>query len=331
MPQLVPMLVTLVAALLLAAALTLLYMRVMKDRRFVAQENHRSMHKGEVAVGGGWPLLAAALLLAVLLWPVGRHHAVLLPALATLAVVSWWDDIGTLSPGPRLAVHAAAALLCLWWLPSDALILHGWLPLWLDRVVAFLALVWWINLYNFMDGIDGIAGTETASIAIGYVAVTLAAGTASPLLGLALATAGAALGFLVWNWHPARIFMGDVGAIPLGFLMGWLLFDLAVHHSLAAAVILPLYYATDATLTLAGRIARGERPWEPHRSHAYQRAARGLGSHSAVVKRIALCNLGLIGAAVLALSQPLAGLAIAIAAVGALMFSLERAARGASH
>jgi UDP-N-acetylmuramyl pentapeptide phosphotransferase/UDP-N-acetylglucosamine-1-phosphate transferase len=320
---------TLLAALLLAAALTRLYMRLIKDRRFVAQESHRSMHKGEVAVGGGWPLLTAALLVSVLLWPLGAAHSVLIPALATLAVISWWDDIGTLSPGPRLAVHSAAAALCLWWLPAGVLVLQGWLPLWLDRAVAFLALVWWINLYNFMDGIDGIAGTETASIALGYVAVTLAAGAASPLLGLALATAGASLGFLFSNWHPARIFMGDVGAIPLGFLTGWLLFDLAVHHSLAAAVILPLYYATDATLTLVKRIAHGERPWEPHRSHAYQRAARGLGSHAAVVKRIVLCNLVLIAAAVLSLTQPLAGVAIAVAAVAALMLSLEHAAREA--
>lgn len=330
MPQLIPMLATPAAAFLLAAALTPLYMRAIRNRRFVAEENHRSMHKGEVAVGGGWPLLAAALTAATLLWPLTVTHAVLLPALAVLAVVSWWDDIGTLSPATRIVVHAAAALLLLWWLPSGALVLGGWLPLWLDRAVSFLALVWFINLYNFMDGIDGIAGVETASIALGYVAVALAAGATPPLTGLALAAAGAALGFLVWNWHPARIFMGDVGAIPLGFLIAWLLFDLAVHHSLAAAVILPLYYATDATLTLAKRIARGEKPWEPHRSHAYQRAGRGLGSHAAVVKRIALCNLVLIAAAVLALSRPLAGLILAVAAVAVLMLSLEHAARRAA-
>lgn len=324
-----PSLATLLAAFLLAAALTPLYMRLIRDKRVVAEENHRSMHKGEVAVGGGWPLLVSALVIASLAWPLLPVHRVLLPALALLAILSWWDDISVLSPLYRLAVHAVAAIACLWSLPADALVFQGWLPFWLDRLVAGIALVWFVNLYNFMDGIDGIAGVETVAIATGYVVVTLAAGGTSPLHGLAVAVIGATLGFLVWNWHPARIFLGDVGAIPLGFLTGWLMLDLAVKHSLAAALILPLYYATDATLTLLGRVARGEKPWEPHRSHAYQRAARGLGSHAAVVKRIAVCNGVLIGAGLLALSQPIAALVLAMIAVAILMLALEHAGRNA--
>lgn len=329
MPPLLPSLATLLAAFLLAAALTPLYMRLIRNKRFVAMENHRTMHKGAVAIGGGWALLVAALTVTVLLWPLAPPQHVLLPVMIALALISWWDDISALSPASRLAVHIGAAAACLWSLPSDALVLQGWLPFWLDRLVCGLALVWFINLYNFMDGIDGIAGVETITIAAGYLLVGLAAGTPSPLDGLTLAVIGATAGFLVWNWHPARIFLGDVGAIPLGFLAGWLLFDLAIRHSLTAAVILPLYYATDATLTLARRVGRGEKPWEPHREHAYQRAARGLGSHAAVVKRIAVCNAVLIGAAMLALSDPLPALVLAIAAVTALLVSLERAARGA--
>lgn len=320
---------TIACALALAAIATPLYMRAIRDRRLVAEENHRTMHKGAVAIGGGWPLLGAALTIALLAWPLPPAGYVVLPAMIALAIVSWRDDVSTLSPAIRLPVHIAAAAVCMWSLPPDALVLQGYLPLWLDRLVGGLALVWFINLYNFMDGIDGIAGVETVTIAAGYLLVTLAAGTQAPLHGLVAAVIGATLGFLVYNWHRARIFMGDVGAIPLGFLMGWLLFDLAVTHSLAAALILPLYYATDATLTLAKRIARGEKPWEPHRSHAYQRAARGLGSHSAVVLRIALCNLVLVGAAVLALSQPVTALGIAGLAVAALIASLEHAARDA--
>ena len=183
-----------------------------------------------------------------------------------------------------------------------------------------------MNLYNFMDGIDGIAAVETVTIAAGYLAVTAGGGTPSPFEGLALAIAGATLGFLVWNWAPARIFLGDVGSVPLGFLTGALMLDLAVRTSLAAALILPLYFAADATLTLATRLARGEKPWEPHRDHAYQRAARGLSSHAAVTTQVLIVNSLLVIVAVLALSAPVPAFLLAAVLVGALLANLERSA-----
>jgi UDP-N-acetylmuramyl pentapeptide phosphotransferase/UDP-N-acetylglucosamine-1-phosphate transferase len=139
---------------------------------------------------------------------------------------------------------------------------------------------------------------------------------------------GAAGGFLIWNWHRARIFLGDVGSIPIGVLCGALLVDLAVTQSLAAAVILPLYYLADATFTLAKRWLRGEKIWQAHRTHTYQRAALAAGSHSAIVLRIAACNGALIGCALLALSAPALALMLASAAVALLMWHLETIAAG---
>ena len=106
---------------------------------------------------------------------------------------------------------------------------------------------------------------------------------------------GAAIGFLVWNWSPARIFLGDVGSVPLGYVLGFLLLDLAIRGWWKIALILPLYFLADATITLARRLLRGERVWQAHREHFYQQAVRrGLG-HAAVVKRVIAADLMLIG------------------------------------
>ena len=234
-------LLTLLAAGLLSVVLTRAFLAYMQGRQIVAEENHRSMHKGRIPVGAGWPLLVSALIAALALWPFAGVHSVLLPAIAALAIVSWADDVNALAPSVRFLVHIAAAVAAVYALPSDALIFSGLLPFALDRLVAGVALVWFVNLTNFMDGIDGITGIEAITVAGGYGLVRLALGPAGDdaLIGLAIAITGAALGFLVWNWHPARIFMGDVGAVPLGFIMGWLMLDLAVRGHLAAALILP--------------------------------------------------------------------------------------------
>ena len=318
---------TAAAAFGLSALLTFLFVRWSDERQFVAEENHRSMHKGKVPVGGGLPLLTAAILTSFLIWPRNDMHSLIALCLSVLVLVSWADDRKALNPFVRLAVHMMAATGAVLLLPGDALVFQGWMPFVLDRLLAALALGWFINLYNFMDGIDGIAGAETAALAAGYAAITFVGGPeAAPLYGLAVAILGATLGFLIWNWSPARIFMGDVGSVPLGFLTGAMMLDLAIRHSLAAALILPLYFVSDATITLVRRLLTGAKPWEAHRTHFYQRAALGLGSHGAVVLRVTACNAALLIAAVLALTAPVLALALAFGAVGALLVNLERAA-----
>lgn len=319
-------LITVVLAFVLATALTVLFLRWVAARQIVALENHRTMHAGAVPTGGGLPLLAAAGLVAVALWPVASGMWLLLGAGALLAAVSWADDVSGVTPALRLAIHLAAAALAVASLPGDALIFQGALPFVLDRLVAGLALAWFMNLYNFMDGIDGLAGVETVSLVAGYLAVTAAAGAEHPFEGLALALAGATAGFLVWNWAPARLFLGDVGSVPLGFFTGVLMLDLAVRASLAAALILPLYFFADATITLGARLLRGEKPWEPHRDHFYQRAARGLASHSAVSTRVLAANVLLAATAVLALWAPFVAVLIAVVIVAKLLYALDFAA-----
>ena len=203
-----------------------------------------------------------------------------------------------------------------------------WLPAWLDKGLAAFLWLWFINLFNFMDGIDGLAGTETVVIALGYFLIVGAAGAGDPTANLALIIAAAAAGYLIWNWHPAKVMMGDAGSIPLGFLLGWLMIDLAARGHGIAAVILPLYFTVDATLTLAGRLARGEKPWLPHRGHFYQRAVLAGSSPAAVVSRITAANLALMLLAVLSVRYPAPALGGAVAVVGALIAHLAQLARG---
>jgi UDP-N-acetylmuramyl pentapeptide phosphotransferase/UDP-N-acetylglucosamine-1-phosphate transferase len=190
---------------------------------------------------------------------------------------------------------------------------------------------WFINLYNFMDGIDGITGVETIAIGLGIVAVTRFAGDDSDLALPALALAAGTLGFLRWNWPRASIFLGDVGSVPLGFVTGWLLLVLATRGWFAPALILPLYYLADATVTLLRRIARRERFWQAHRSHFYQRALGANNDHRTVLILIIGGNVALLILALLALAWPWLALAAAVVVAASLLAQLARLSRrGAS-
>jgi UDP-N-acetylmuramyl pentapeptide phosphotransferase/UDP-N-acetylglucosamine-1-phosphate transferase len=317
-----------VLALVLAWSLTGLYRRLMLTYGQLEQPTDRGMHRAPVPSGAGAAIVAAALVLWPVWQPPGSGLDAVLPAtLAALALVSWLDDWHGLSPALRLAIHATAVVLLLAALGPDQRAMPM-LPLALERALMGLAWLWFINLYNFMDGIDGLAGAEGVAVAAGYALVVVAAGLDTPFASLGLILAAATAGYLFWNWHPAKVFMGDTGSIALGFLLGWLMMDLAWRGLWAAAMILPLYFVADATITLLKRVARGEKPWQPHRQHAYQRAVLGGTRPSAVVLRTAIANAALIALALLSIKQPFLALAGATGVVATLLMSLERLARG---
>ncbi len=287
--------------------------------------NSRSSHTEPTPRGGGIVVVAVV---AVALWVIEAgtgaplwRIAVLTASLAALAVVSWLDDRRGAPIALRLAVQIAAVVAGLVAIGLGPLAERTGLPAWLIGIVLALAWMWFVNLYNFMDGIDGITGTETASIGVGLVAlavVTLGSVAGQGLAGLALA--GAAIGFLLWNWHPAKIFLGDVGSVPLGYIVGGLLIQAAVAGQWAPALILPLYYLADATVVLARRALAGERPWQAHKTHFYQRAHQGGLSHGRISLCIAALNAVLIALAVVAgLGWTWLALALAAAAVAALL------------
>ena len=291
----------------------------------------RSSHIRPVPRGGGLALVPLVLFAWVMLAIDGRAPggtSAIAGIAALLALVSWRDDLAHLAFGWRLVAHLAAAAGGVLALPDGALVFQGLLAPALDRAAAALLWVWFINLYNFMDGIDGITCTETIFVGLGIVGVSLlgqADGDAAPQLAL-VAAAGAA-GFLRWNWPPAKIFLGDVGSVPLGFVMGWLLLSLAAKGLWAPAAILPLYYLADSTLTLFTRIARGRRFWQAHREHFYQRALAPDGDHAAVLRLVIGGNIALLALALFAVHWPWIALALASIATASLLAQLARRAR----
>jgi len=309
-------------------ALTALALEWLRRRDVLDRPVQRSSHHTPVPRGGG---LAVVPLLAVgwiALAALGDSPAEAMPVAlvaCALAAFSFIDDLKGLPAAARLIGHFMAAALGVWLLPQGVTVFQGLLPLALDRVAATLLLVWFINLYNFMDGIDGITGVETACIGLGAAWVlTLENGFGDGGAYLALTVLAAAVGFLPWNWHKAGIFLGDAGSVPLGLIVGWLMLLLASKGYWAPALILPLYYLADATITLARRIARGEKFWQAHKSHFYQRAASRDGDHAAVVAVILAGDMTLLALALLAVENPLAGLIPAVAVTAALLFVLAR-------
>jgi UDP-N-acetylmuramyl pentapeptide phosphotransferase/UDP-N-acetylglucosamine-1-phosphate transferase len=280
-----------VATGLLTCLATRVLIPILAHREILDRPNERSSHQVATPRGGGIAVIGSILLAWVVL-----TRAELVPpevfgialGAVLLAAVSWLDDLRGLSPVVRLLAQAAAVAIGVFALPGPQDPFH------LAAIGLFW--IWWINLFNFMDGIDGLAGAEAAAIGTGLLLfASVGAGADPALQALAAAVTGAAVGFLVWNWSPARIFLGDVGSAPLGYILGFLLLDLAARGHWKIALILPLYFLADATITLARRLLRGERVWQAHREHFYQQAVRrGLG-HAAVVKRVIATDLMLVG------------------------------------
>ncbi len=302
---------------------------ILRRRAVLDRPNERSLHLTPTLRGGGIAVTGTVLLAWVTLYETGSSASGIIGitlGAGILAAVSWVDDLRGLSPGVRLVAQAAAVTIGILALPEARGPLEAWLGPALYFAAAGLLWIWWINLFNFMDGIDGLAASEAAAIGGGVLLFTSVGEGRDPVAALlAAAFVGAAIGFLVWNWSPARIFLGDVGSIPLGYLSGFLLLGLAARGYWKIALILPLYFLADATITLCRRLLRGERVWQAHRQHFYQRAVRdGLG-HAGVVRRVVAADLLLIGCGWAAENGwgPVA-LGAAIAIVGTLLVALGR-------
>jgi UDP-N-acetylmuramyl pentapeptide phosphotransferase/UDP-N-acetylglucosamine-1-phosphate transferase len=337
-------LIVFVGTAIAATVTTRLVLIALQRRAILDHPNERSSHALPTPRGGGIAVVAvlvASWALIHHLQPVGEPRLwLVIGGILALAALSWLDDLYSLSAGLRIVCHAVVVAIVLATLPDGSLIFQGILPPLLDRIAAGLLWIWFINLFNFMDGIDGISGVEALSIGLGLAAIAAVSGDLALREDavFAIAVAGTALGFLVWNWHPARLFLGDVGSVPLGFALGWLLLDAAIAGYWAAAIILPLYYLADATITLTRRALRGAKIWQAHREHFYQQAAAQGRSHAAVVCAIAIANLILIGSAIVAEhaegTLKIAALVVAVVAIAILLGDLSgrwRAARKAER
>jgi UDP-N-acetylmuramyl pentapeptide phosphotransferase/UDP-N-acetylglucosamine-1-phosphate transferase len=327
-----------VLAFFLSSAL-LMVLRPWLARYAMARPNARSSHREPTPQGGGIAVVAATLVVAWVAAALssalpqndGVQLLVLIATTALLAVVGAVDDVRSLPAAGRLALQCVAVGALIATLPRESQILPH-VPWWIERAGLFFAGVWFVNLVNFMDGIDWMTVAECVPVSGTLVLLGLA-GTL-PLLPAVVAAAllGAILGFAPFNKPVARLFLGDVGSLPIGLLLGWLLLKLAGAGHVAAAVILPLYYLLDATITLARRIVGGERFWQAHRSHFYQRATDNGFSVPAVVARVALVNLALAALALVSvaahsMTASLIALAASVAIVAWLLLTFSRTKR----
>jgi UDP-N-acetylmuramyl pentapeptide phosphotransferase/UDP-N-acetylglucosamine-1-phosphate transferase len=311
------------SAVLVAAILPLL------KQHALAQPNARSSHRIPTPQGAGIGVMAATVAttgVALAIWASAMTSGVALAlgAALLLAAVGTIDDFRTVPIVPRLMLQAAAVGVMLLAVPADMQV-APFLPLWIERAVLFVAALWFVNLVNFMDGVDWITVAEvvpvTAALAAFGIAGHLSAGPAA----VAAALCGAYLGFAPFNRPVAKVFLGDVGSLPTGLLLAWCLIDLAAHGQAVAALLLPLYYLTDATLTLLRRLMRGEKVWLAHRSHFYQQATDNGFSVLQVVGHVFTLNLVLAVLAAIAIaSAPVAQIVSLAAGLAAVGFVLRR-------
>ena len=274
--------------------------------------NERSSHTAPTPRGGGAAIALVVLALTAVLGVAGLVAASIAVAVIggglMVATVGWLDDRRSVGAGARAAVHFCAAFWVVFWIggvPELTWSGHSVHVGVVGSLLAVLAIVWATNLYNFMDGIDGLASVEAITTGVAG-AFILSLADSYGLASLAAIVAGTAAGFLVWNWMPARIFMGDVGSGFLGFVFG----TLAVASERTSRVpwhvwlMLLLVFAADATATLVRRVARGDAWYAAHRRHAYQRLVQSGLSHAQVVRRVAVLNVLLAGLAVGVFVQP---------------------------
>jgi len=270
----------------------------------------RSSHVRPTPRGGG---LAIAITIALGL-AIGARAGFVTPRLALalggggalVAMVGWIDDRGHVAASVRIVVHSVAAIWALHWTDGLSSFALGSHVVSLGRVgpiIGAFGIVWLINLYNFMDGIDGLSGGNGAIVSA--FGAYLFARSAMPELALVAAiVAGSCTGFLAWNWSPARIFMGDVGSGLLGFVFAVFAIVGERTHAIPLLAWLTLLgvFVVDASLTLARRVARGERFWEGHRHHAYQRLVQHGASHAAVTSAVLGVDCVIGGVVVFALA-----------------------------
>jgi Fuc2NAc and GlcNAc transferase len=262
--------------------------------------NIRSSHESPMPRGGGVAIVFAFFIAACLLKFLGllesRLFSALLVGAGLIALVGFLDDRRHLRASVRFIVHLTAAIWVvtrLGGVSEGALAnwgLHGLLA---GRLVAVLVLVWMTNLFNFMDGLDAIAGCEAVFVSGAGAWLNWREGGTPGLTAAMASLAAACLGFLRWNWPPARIFMGDVGSGFLGFSLGILGLAASQKGILPIEVwaILAGVFIVDATVTLVRRLARGDRWFEAHRTHAYQVLAKRLGRHKPVTLIVMMVNL----------------------------------------
>jgi UDP-N-acetylmuramyl pentapeptide phosphotransferase/UDP-N-acetylglucosamine-1-phosphate transferase len=304
------------------SALIIQILRPILIRHLMAQPNHRSSHKAATPQGAGLAVIASVLVgcaAGILLYLRGsepRLSGVMVAAVG-LMLLGTIDDARPLSVGSRLLGQLLAAIVAVGTLPPDLRLFPELMPAVIEDVLLVIGIMWFVNAVNFLDGLDWMTVAQVVPMTLGII-VLAALGSVPATIGLlAITLLGATLGFAAFNRHPALIFLGDAGSLPIGIILAYMLIVVA-GTNLAAALLLALYTLADPTLTLIRRAARKEPVLSAHRTHFYQRGVTEGLSVPQVTTRIFL--LGLL----------LAALAIATACADSLTADIVCLALGGS-
>jgi len=273
----------------------LFLIRLLAKKNIIDRPNGRSNHVHATPRGGGIGILFSLILGFVYLSQTNEHSLdfMLILMMVFLAVLSFCDDIKSLSPLVRLLAQVVVCWIGISFFFSNNLFFGGFFPKALDHALVTFFWVGFINIFNFMDGINGISFLESLTIFLGIFLLSVLKTDQELYDNVCLLGIAAISGFAILNLR-GKIFLGDVGSIILGFLLGFLLLNLWIKESPFYALVLPLYYFADAGTTLLKRIIKKERIWEAHSKHLYQRAYRGCKSQNKVLWVVAAGNAGYI-------------------------------------
>jgi UDP-N-acetylmuramyl pentapeptide phosphotransferase/UDP-N-acetylglucosamine-1-phosphate transferase len=316
------MAILLAAALL--SALLIIALAPWLARYAMAEPNARSSHKLPTPQGGGIAVIGAAIVVSGGALFFSRPSVnlsslvVISAAVLLIAAIGALADKRPIAAAPRLVLQSCAVAAVLATLPSELRLLPV-LPWWSERILLFIGTLWFVNLVNFMDGLDWMTVVEVVPITAALGAIGLLGYLPWQETVISLALCGATIGFAFFNRPVAKLFLGDVGSLPIGLLLGWLMLILAGSGARTAAMLLPLYYFADSTITLLRRAVNRESVWQAHRSHFYQRATDRGFRVTDVVARVLFVNLALTALAFATILLPSRTTDIAALTAGAAM------------
>jgi UDP-N-acetylmuramyl pentapeptide phosphotransferase/UDP-N-acetylglucosamine-1-phosphate transferase len=308
-----------ILAFLLSVTLSKYLVKLLSKYSIVDTPKERSNHNVATPRGGGLALVITTIILLLVYYYINNTVTVLyvIASLFIVATISFLDDLISLPITPRIILQLISILI----------LLNGFTfkfdPI--NTLIITSTMFLFINFYNFMDGIDGSAASEAMHISISILVIScLTDKIPHEVQFTALILISACAGFLIFNWFPAKIFLGDVGSIALGLICGWMLISLVLHGYVAAAIIIPLYYIADSSITLLKRFFRGKKIWQAHSEHFFQKAVRKGASHAQVTKKIIAVNLILFVLSIVSLYYPGTSIVIASGVVAMLLYDLQR-------
>jgi UDP-N-acetylmuramyl pentapeptide phosphotransferase/UDP-N-acetylglucosamine-1-phosphate transferase len=302
--------------------LTIFAIKLFSKYHILDVPNARSNHKSATLRGGGIAIVITLLVAMfihqkILLKEIGILY--LFISLSIIAAISFIDDLKSTSIIIRVIFQVMAISILLISYFSN-------LNIYITSAL-ILGLFIFINFYNFMDGIDGSAAAEAIHISSSIIILSFLTTIPYEVMIIALITASASLGFIIYNWHPAKIFLGDVGSISLGFVCGWMLLAIAFHGQLAAAIILPLFYISDSGITIIKRLFAGKKIWKAHSEHFYQQAVRKGIPHNIITKKIIYCNSSLCILGITSAFYPIPAVILAVIVTVATLYNLQKSGK----